>query len=240
MKIDLHVHSDASPDGRSSPDALAAAAARRGLDGIVIADHDRFTITSPQQCRGIWLLPGIECSTDAGHILGLLPDTAPQLPPVSPLPHAEEVVRELRRCGAVTVLAHPFNRNSAEPRVCTDAVETVNARASFKNPRANLQAAALAEGLLLPRTGGSDAHSAKEVGNAYTEFDLDVLTPEALRAALLSGAAQPVLVRHTPRRLKGRSQMCKARRQGGLYRRLRSLAYWGYCIFLDITKGAPS
>ncbi len=237
MKIDLHVHSDASPDGRSSLEDLAAAAMRRGLDGIVITDHDRFTLPEPRQLGSVWLLPGIECSTDAGHILGLLPDRAPVLPSVSPLPEAAVVVEELRRCGAVTVLAHPFERTHRTPNVCTYAVEAINARACFKNPAANRQAAALAESLSLPVTGGSDAHSAAEIGNAYTELDLSELTMPAVRAALLSGEGRPVLVRHTPRRLKGRSQLWKARRQKR--HRLRALAYWGYCVLLDITKGAP-
>ena len=240
MKIDLHVHSAASPDGRSSLSALAAAAARRGLDAIVITDHDRFTLTEPQQLHGVWLLPGIECSTDAGHILGLLPDRIPTLPPGDPLPDAAAVTDALRCCGAVTVLAHPFARPVKAVVTCTDAIETANARAYVRNYAANQQAAALALQHTLPQTGGSDAHSAREVGNAYTELDAPDIALEQLRAALLSGNATPVLRRNTPRRYKGRSQLCKARRFGNLRRRLRALAYLAYCILQDLTKGVPS
>ena len=36
---DFHVHSRFSPDGREPMEALAAAAAERGLDEICVTDH---------------------------------------------------------------------------------------------------------------------------------------------------------------------------------------------------------
>jgi predicted metal-dependent phosphoesterase TrpH len=51
--IDFHVHTDRSPDGRSSLKAIAAAAKKRGLDAIAVADHDLFTVSAPFVLNGL-------------------------------------------------------------------------------------------------------------------------------------------------------------------------------------------
>ena len=43
FRADLHVHTSASPDGRSSLEAVARAARAAGLDAAAITDHDLCT-----------------------------------------------------------------------------------------------------------------------------------------------------------------------------------------------------
>ena len=84
--------------------------------------------------------------------------------------------------------------------------------------------------------GGSDAHDAKEVGNARTALTAEALTLPALREALAAGRSQALLQKNTPHIRKGLSQWTKARRQGGVYRICRAAAYVGYCAILDISR----
>ena len=69
VKADLHVHSAASWDGRSNLAALAQAAHARGLDAIAVCDHDVCTDVSGE--FPVLLIPGVEVTSTAGHILGL-------------------------------------------------------------------------------------------------------------------------------------------------------------------------
>lgn len=237
-RADLHVHSVASPDGRSDLHAIAEAAVRRGLHAVAVADHDLCT-PAPAAMNGVLFIPACEVSTKAGHILGLFLARPLDLASLGKLPEPEDAVGAIRRCGGLAVIAHPFQKPDAQAAKFAfdaDAVETQNARACFKVPDANEKAAALAKAKSLPHTGGSDAHDAKEVGNAYTELTCDALTLSALRAALLAGESRAVLEKNTPRLRKGLSQWTKARRQGGIHRLARAAAYVCYCGALDLFK----
>ena len=75
--IDLHIHSTAS-DGRLTPSAVVAQAARAGLTTISLTDHDTTAglaeATATGQSLGVRVIPGIELSTDVSagevHMLG--------------------------------------------------------------------------------------------------------------------------------------------------------------------------
>ena len=71
MKLlaDLHVHSRASADGRSSVEALIEAAKARSLAAITVSDHDLCT-PLPER-PDVLLIPGVEITSANGHILGL-------------------------------------------------------------------------------------------------------------------------------------------------------------------------
>src|SRR5262245_9508119 len=100
----LHVHTNRS-DGRSSPDEVAAAAARAGLKFLVFTDHGDATRTPdpPTYRSGVLCLDGVEISTTGGHYVAL--DL-----PASPYPLAGEprdVVDDVRRLGGFGIAAHP-------------------------------------------------------------------------------------------------------------------------------------
>jgi hypothetical protein len=101
----IHIHSNRS-DGRSSPDAIAAAAARAGLEFIVLTDHgDGTRAPDPPAYRsGVLVLDGVEISTSEGHYLAMgLPGPAPY-----PLGgEARAVVEDVARLGGFGIAAHP-------------------------------------------------------------------------------------------------------------------------------------
>jgi len=241
LKIDLHVHSDRSPDGRSTPDALIAAAKAAGLDGIALAEHD--LLSKPVENDDFLIIPACECSTKDGHIVGLFLSELPRClqSQTGRLPTAPEAIDEIHRQNGIALWAHPYERHSAIDEAAAskaDFIETANARAAFKNTKANAQAEALALRLHKPQTGGSDGHHASEVGNAYTELNCKVHTLDAVREALTAADTRSVLCRNTPRIKKGLSQLAKCRKQKApLPRRLKAYAYLLYCLILDLIKG---
>ena len=239
-KIDLHVHTAASPDGLSSLEELTAAARAAGLDAVAITDHNLCTAV-PRRLNGVLLIPGCEVSTRQGHITGLFLDGPLDLEGLrkNGLPQGGAAIEEIHRRGGVAVLAHPYQSPNAIPEdfdFRPDCVEGANARAALKVKDANERAAALAGRWGLPAVGGSDAHSRYEVGNAYTQAEAAALTPEALKAAVLTGNCAPVLVKNTPHLRKGLSQLARRRRRGGLKNLAVGAAYVIYCAVLDIRK----
>lgn len=235
-RADLHVHTAASPDGRSALPELAAAARRAGLDALAVCDHDLCTPV-PERLEGVLLIPACEVSTRAGHITGLFLDRPLDFQALGRLPEPEAAVAAIRAAGGLAVLAHPFHRPGRREEELTfalDGVETANARAAFKVPDANARAAAFAAARGLPAVGGSDAHDAKEVGNAYTELTVREITVPALRAALAAGESRAVLVRNTAHVRKGLSQWTKALRRGGVLRLGKAGAYVCWCALLDL------
>src|SRR5262249_44589481 len=100
----LHVHTNRS-DGLSSPDEVAAAAARAGLKFLVFTDHGDATRTPdpPQYRSGVLCLDGVEISTNEGHYVAI--DM-----PASPYPlagEARDVVEDVHRLGGFGIAAHP-------------------------------------------------------------------------------------------------------------------------------------
>ena len=235
IRADLHVHSLASADGSSTTRQLAAQAKARGLAAIAVSDHD---VCTPLPAHAdVLLIPAVELSTDSGHVLGLFlqrPISGEFLRGYLP---AADCIAEIHRCGGAAVLAHPFAPQKLEQRelqsLSLDAVETANARAALR-PGANEKANALANAMGLPSTGGSDAHSAREIANAYTEFDAENCTLDALREALLAGRCRAVLQRPCRWRDKGRSRLQKGCRMGGFSNILRARIYQIACVFRDI------
>ena len=236
---DLHVHTDASPDGRSSLPALAAAAKAAGLHALAVTDHNLCTPV-PAELDGVLLIPGCEISTQAGHITALFLERPLNLDRLGRLPPPEAAVNAIHEAGGLAVLAHPYQKPGAAPETFTfplDGMETANARAALKVPDANRKAARLAEARALPSIGGSDAHDAAEVGSAYTVLTAGERTFPALRQALLTGSA--VLRRDTPHFRKGLSQWTKARRAGPAHLPKAAL-YLAYCTVLDLCNARRS
>ncbi len=190
LAFDPHVHTDASHDCSTPVEAVLRAADEAGLDAVAITDHD--TVEGAVRARELaadrelTVVPGVEVSTGAGHLLALGVETAP--PPGRPLPDTVARVREL---GGVAVIPHPFQltrhgvgrRHLGEP----DALETLNAMAV--TGLQNLRARAAARKRGLPGIGASDAHAARQVGRAYTAVEVDgPATVDRLLDAVREGA----------------------------------------------------
>jgi len=185
-KLDLHVHSQASPDGRMTLEEITAAARAKGLSGVAVCDHDAVLDHIPDT-PGFLVIPGTEVSTDRGHLLGLFV--------TKPIREKDFFVAAdaIRAQGGIAVLAHPYQKPGADPEDLAghlDGVETQNSRAARKVPTANDLAAAFAHRHGLRPFAGSDAHVAEEIGGSVTVIDTKELTTEAVRAALLDGTAR--------------------------------------------------
>jgi len=165
LKIDLHVHTFYSGDALTSPEEAVLWAARVGLDGLAITDHD--TMRGARRAlelgrrRGLLVLPGLEVETRGGHILAICPSE-----PVRPGLGLEEAL---------------------------DAIEVFNA-SDILMPLTSRLALRLAARLRKPMTGGSDAHSPEAIGTAYTLVQADPELDEVLSAiekGLVRPAAKP-------------------------------------------------
>lgn len=236
MKLfsDLHVHSRASVDGRSSVAALIEAARQRGLSAITVSDHD--LCTPPGSDPGILLIPGAEITTANGHILGLFLEKPIDFEALGPYPAPEKAIEEIHACGGLAVLAHPFAPvKLTEDEILAldfDAIETANARAMLK-PGANEKARQLSQKLSLPGTGGSDAHCAKELGGCVTEFSCEP-SPAALKEALKAGSCRAVEVRACKWVWKGLSKIRREQSCGTVLSRCKALCYFAACIARDV------
>ena len=216
LTLDLHVHSDASFDGRLTPAEIIAAARAAGLDGVAICDHDTFPdLTGVQVPADFLLIPGIEYSTDLGHILGLLYDVPPELPQNR---SAVDAIDAIHAAGGLAVLAHPFQHSRDEERLTPligtlDGVEVFNARAARKNKDANDLAEAFCRKHALAPFAGSDAHVAREIGNGFVRIDVPELRLSAVRETILKdkGSASGRDGRHID---VARSQWTKLGKQG--------------------------
>src|SRR3712207_9568319 len=80
FNIDLHTHTFFSGDGVSSPEDNIAAARAKGLHGFAVTDHNTCDAVSylldkglmredGQPVDGFLIIPGVEVSTDEGHLL---------------------------------------------------------------------------------------------------------------------------------------------------------------------------
>jgi len=190
LRVDLHVHSSCSPDGRSDVGRLVARLSELGLDGLALTDHNTVAGHSAladlaRQHPGLRLIPGVEVSTLEGHLLAYgLEEVPPAGRPVA------EVVEWVVVHGGVPVLAHPFRRihgvgEAIARSARVPALEVVN---GHNGPRANRRAGAIAVGRGIGRTGGSDAHDLRELGRAWTRFPAEAGTVDQLLEALRRGA----------------------------------------------------
>lgn len=235
FKVDLHTHTNASSDGRSTLAAMIGSARERGLDAILISDHNVFALNESKIVDGILAICGCEISTSSGHILalfckpfhvkelrkasagggsgrlsGLSPGDVSTVHP-SGLPSAEAVIDAVHANGGIAVVAHPFQnpmRKLDSIANMLDGVECANARVYMKNKDGNEMARAFAEKYGLFQTGGSDAHHKSEVGNCYTVVEADSL--EEVECAIRAGRTAAVEAKKTRRTAKGLSQMTSA------------------------------
>lgn len=129
----LHVHTSRS-DGRSTPDEIAAAAARAGLSFVVFTDHGDGTRTPdpPTYRSGVLCVDGVEISTTGGHYIALEMTSAPY--PLGGEPR--DVIDDVRRLGGFGIVAHPDSPKAAlqwrEWTAPFDALEWLNPDTSWR------------------------------------------------------------------------------------------------------------
>lgn len=223
LKLDLHVHSERSPDGIMTLEEIVSLAKAKGLNGAAVCDHD-LALTDPPRFDDFLLIPGVEVSTQLGHLLGLF-ITGPV--ETRDFLQAVEIIHSQ---GGLAVLAHPFEHSRDGSRLACavpmlDGIEVWNSRADRKIHDANALAASFAQVCRLRPFGGSDAHCPQEVGNGFTVVEAEALTLEAAKAALLEGTARAEGCRSRAW-YAARSQLTKRNKSGA-----RPLGYVKWAAF---------
>jgi predicted metal-dependent phosphoesterase TrpH len=216
LRVEFHSHTEASKDSLTSPEALLVAGRKRGLDRIVVTDHNN--ISGALRAKTLdpeFVIVGEEIMTQQGELL--VSFLQEELPPGL---DCMEAISELRRQGAFISVSHPFDvfrsghwEISDLERIAplVDAIETFNARCM--RSVFNQQALEFARRHNLPGTAGSDAHAAFEVGKASL-----ILPPfhdaESLKAVIRQGQPKTALsapwVHFTSRYASWRKKLNKA------------------------------
>jgi predicted metal-dependent phosphoesterase TrpH len=172
LRVDLHLHSHYSHDGRSSLQELVDRARECGLDRLALTDHNviegalAFAQLAPQLA-----IVGEEAKTLEGEVIGLF--ITDRIPPYR---NAEEAMELIHEMGGLTYMPHPLDRNRSHFRPerivelanRIDIVETYN---PWCDAAANQAAAKLAEELGIVAATGSDSHAANELGRSWMEME---------------------------------------------------------------------
>ncbi|MBI3162018.1 MAG: PHP domain-containing protein [Chloroflexi bacterium] len=192
FRVEFHCHTLASKDSLTHPETLVRTCRRKGIDRVVVTDHNTITgARAAQKLDPERVIVGEEIMTTRGEILAAY--VTEEIPPqLSPL----ETIRRLRDQGAFISVSHPFDKLRSGgwmeddlleilPRV--DAIEVFNSRCMSK--RFNEEARAFAERHGVAGTVGSDAHAAFELGRSLLLLD-PFEGPAGLRKVIGAGVAQ--------------------------------------------------
>jgi hypothetical protein len=129
-----HMHSLRS-DGTGTLDEIAAAAARAGLEFVIVTDHGNGTRAPepPAYRSGVLCIDGVEISTDRGHYAALgLPQT-----PFALAGNVRDVIADVRYFGGFGFAAHPGSGKQelrwTEWDAPFDGVEWLNADSEWRD-----------------------------------------------------------------------------------------------------------
>jgi PHP domain/Glycosyltransferase Family 4 len=227
IDVDLHMHTDHSPDCATPVEVLLATARERGLGAIAVTDHNEISGALDARAKaaaaGVKVIVGEEVKTaNQGEVIGLfLEEKIPRGMTMA------ETIAAIRDQGGVVYVPHPFDRMHAVPDYEhllghldeVDAVEVFNPRVAIS--AFNDEAARFAAKYRIVAGAGSDSHVAQGLGSVRirmrdfdgpAEFlqslrDADILTrPSSL---LYVQALKFLQTRATPRSAR---QASKARR----------------------------
>ena len=203
--VEFHCHTVYSEDSLTQPADLVRTCRRKGIDRVVVTDHN--TIAGARAAQAIdaeLVIVGEEIMTTRGEILAaFVSEEIPQgLTP-------QETIRHLKDQGAFISVSHPFDRwrsghwqeeDLLEMLPDIDAIEVYNSRCMLAE--FNQKAQQFAETHHLAGTVGSDAHTAFELGQSLMELE-SFEGPGGLRSVIRRGMPRvrrsPAWVRLTSR-----------------------------------------
>ncbi len=169
LRVESHCHTIYSKDSLTTPQTLVDTCRRKGIDRVIVTDHN--TLAGARAAQAVdpdLVIVWEEIMTTRGEILAAF--VTEEIPNgLTP----RETIRRLRDQGAFISVSHPFDRwrnghwHEADlleilPEV--DAIEVYNSRCML--PRFNRQARQFAKRHRVAGTVGSDAHAAFEVGQS--------------------------------------------------------------------------
>jgi predicted metal-dependent phosphoesterase TrpH len=173
LKADLHIHTEYSMDCGTPLEKIVDRCIEKGINCIAISDHGTAEgALKLQQTAPFTVIVAEEILTPYGEIMGMfLEETIP-----SGLSVAETLER-IRAQGGLVNIPHPFDifRHSAlrnhiieEIADQIDIIEVFNARSLPPQQSAKARNFARKHGII--QGAGSDAHTLREIGNAYIEM----------------------------------------------------------------------
>jgi predicted metal-dependent phosphoesterase TrpH len=193
IEVDLHMHTDHSPDCATPVEVLLETARDRGLGAIAITDHNE--VSGALEARRIAVEMGDvkvivaeEVKTaEQGEVIGLfLEEKIPRGLTMA------ETIAEIRRQGGLVYVPHPFDRFHSVPDYehLLDIVEEIDILEVF-NPRValtafNEEAERFARKYRIVPGAGSDSHVAQGLGSVRVrihQFDGPHEFLEAMRDA---------------------------------------------------------
>jgi len=187
MKLDLHIHTHYSSDGHMDVKDIVQRAKALGLNGLAVTDHNSMGAVAKFgdfKDSGLLLVPGMEVSSDSGHILAYGIKT--------PIPRdltIEDTIARIKAAGGVAVASHPYRKVTGlgEDNIIRGRfrhIEGINGRT---RPAGNRKAVVLAKRIGANITGGSDAHDLEEIGSAFTIVPDNVSSVDELLEAIFKG-----------------------------------------------------
>lgn len=192
LLVEFHCHTNASKDSLLRPEDLVAAARSKGINRLIITDHN--TVAGGRLAHELdpeLVIVGEEIMTTRGEILAAY--VQEEIPAgLSP----QETIQRLREQGAFISVSHPFDTMRSggwlevdllEIVPLVDAIEVFNSRCML--PKFNRQARRFAEKHKIPGTVGSDAHAAFEVGRSLLRLE-PFEGPDELRGVIGRGVPQ--------------------------------------------------
>jgi predicted metal-dependent phosphoesterase TrpH len=200
VHVDLHMHTDHSPDCATPVRTLLDTAKRVGLGAIAITDHNEISgaLEARERANGIKVIVAEEVKTaDQGEVIGLFIEE--KIPRGMTL---QETIAEIRRQGGLVYVPHPFDRMHAVPDYLhlldivedIDAIEVFNPRVAFS--AFNEEAARFAAKYRIVAGAGSDSHVAQGLGSVkirMRDFDGPEEFLESLRDADIVRKKQSLL-----------------------------------------------
>jgi len=189
IRVEFHCHTIYSKDSLTSPERLVKACRRKGIDRVIVTDHN--TIAGARAAQALdpeLVVVGEEILTTRGELLAAF--VKEEVPAgLSP----QEAIRRLKGQGAFISVSHPFDiyrgghwdeADLLEILPDVDAIEVFNSRCW--SPEFNQQAQEFAERHNVPGTVGSDAHAPLELGRSVLLLE-QFQGAEEMRAVIRRG-----------------------------------------------------
>lgn len=172
INIDLHTHSDHSPDGGITAEQYTEILESGTLHCIAVTDHDSIDFAlSLREQHGDAIIVGSEIMSRDGEIIGLYLREN-----VNSGMSARETAESIKAQGGLVYIPHPFEtvRKGIHPAALeaiadlVDIIEVCNGRAVFQDRGS--QALVWSRLNNVVGAASSDAHGAKGIGSTYTSI----------------------------------------------------------------------
>lgn len=184
LKVEFHCHTNYSRDSFTKLKSLITACHERGIDRLVISDHNTTegAFIAKEMAPDL-IIVGEEVLTQQGEILAAY--VQEEIPPGLP---AVEAIQRLREQGAFISISHPLDpyrgwalADLIEISPLLDALEVFNSRCFLQKYNQNALEFSKQHNLLA--IAGSDAHILSELGRATVSMP-DFNDTESLKEAL--------------------------------------------------------